>query len=460
MERILILGAGRSAASLIHYLLEHAQTHSWQITIGDSMLEQAKQMASGYADTRVIAFDVNDNEQLQAEVARAEVVISLLPAQFHILVAHACLNHKRPLFTASYVSAEMEALAPRVEDAGLLFVMECGLDPGIDHMTAMQAIHRIRKEGGKLFSFKSYAGGLLAPQSEDNPWRYKFTWNPRNVVLAGQGTAQFIRNGHYKYIPYHGLFGRLETLEVPGYGTFEAYPNRDSLGYRKVYGLHDIPTMLRGTMRRPGFSQAWQLLVKLGLTENSYKLENSEKMTYRAFVNSFLAYDTERSVEEKFCAYLGVTTEDEAYQKVAWLGLFEDEVIGLANATPAEVLQKRLMEKWHFGEEDRDMIVMHHQFGYLKDGKPHCLEASLVSIGQDSLHTAMSNTVGWPLAIAVKNYMLGKLNLKGIHRPMNPELYEPILQELDAMGIEMTEEEKEWTEPLPPSILEMQVVGQ
>ncbi|HAA22792.1 MAG TPA: saccharopine dehydrogenase, partial [Cytophagales bacterium] len=389
MQRVLLLGAGRSAASLIHYLVKHASEHNWHISIGDYNPEVAKELVEESSQVRIFKFDVNSEEQRVDEVRAVDVVISLLPARFHIYVAEACLKMKKPMFTASYIADDMQALEGKIREAGLFFLMECGLDPGIDHMTAMQSIHSIQARGGQLFSFKSYAGGLLAPQSEDNPWRYKFTWNPRNVVLAGQGTAQFIRNGRYKYIPYHDLFTRLEPIQIPGYGDFEAYPNRDSLRYRKVYNLADIPTMLRGTMRRPGFSAAWHLLVKLGLTEDGYTLEGSEEMTYREFVNSFLAYDVQRTVEEKLCSYLGVTQEEEAFQKLVWIGLFENEPIGLPNATPAQVLQKRLEERWRFGQEDRDMIVMHHQFGYLLDGKPHCMEASLATVGQEPGHTGM-----------------------------------------------------------------------
>ena len=452
MKNILILGAGRSAASLIDYLLKHSVAENWQVKIGDYQPSFAEKAVQGYANASAFTFNVFDETQRANEVQQADVVISLLPASFHIHVGKACLQYKKPLFTASYISKEFSDLARDVEEAGLLFLMESGLDPGIDHMTAMQAIDEIRAQGGELFSFKSYTGGLLAPQSEDNPWRYKFTWNPRNVVLAGQGTAQFIRNGLYKYIPYHNLFTRVEDIVIPGYGDFEAYPNRDSLSYRKVYGLEDIPTMLRGTIRRPGYGAAWNLLVRLGLTDDSYTLENASTMTYRQFINAFLAYDTTRSVEEKVCRYFGIGETSEEFQKLAWLGLFEDEMIGLENPTPAQVLQKKLEERWHFGEDDRDMIVMQHQFGYFVNNQPKRLTASLVSIGRDHVQTAMSDTVGWPLAMAVKNYLQGKYTQVGVVRPVTQEIYQPILAELLEKGIEFTETTEDWKEPLPQPV--------
>lgn len=446
MKQILILGAGRSASSLIHYLLKHASTENWHIAIGDYDPSFARSMVEGYSNTEVFSFDVFNDDAKNERVQGADLVISLLPAQFHIKVAKACLMYSKPLFTASYLSEEFDAIKADVEKAGLLFLMECGLDPGIDHMTAMQAIHKIQAEGGELVSFKSYAGGLLAPASEDNPWRYKFTWNPRNVVLAGKGTAQFIRDGKYKYIPYHHLFNRLELLDIPGYGAFEAYPNRDSLRYRKVYNLEGIPTMLRGTMRRPGFSEAWSLLVRLGLTEEGYTLEDAEKMTYREFTNSYLAFNPHKPVEDKFCEFFGVSKTSEAFQKIEWLGVFEDTPIGLTDPTPAQVFQQLLEKRWEFTEADRDMIVMHHQFGYRKEGKAYLMKASLVSLGEDHVHTAMSNTVGWPLAIAVKKYLQGKFDRTGVVRPVTPDIYGPVLEELTQMGIELTEEILDWQE--------------
>ncbi|RZK58255.1 MAG: saccharopine dehydrogenase, partial [Hymenobacter sp.] len=276
--RLLLLGAGRSAAVLIEYLLTHAPTEKWFLTVADAQAAHLAPVLAAHSEfTRPVTFDVHDAAQLDALVSQADVVISMLPAAFHPAVARACLRHRRHLATASYVGAEVRALHAEAAAAGLVFLMECGLDPGLDHLSAVQTIHALQAAGARITSFKSYCGGLVAPASEGaNPWRYKFSWNPRNVVLAGQGgPAHYLENGAEKFIPYPELFARAEVLAVPGHGHFEGYANRDSLSYREIYGLTDVQTMLRGTLRRPGYCGAWQVLVRLGLTDDTQKLGNA-----------------------------------------------------------------------------------------------------------------------------------------------------------------------------------------
>src|SRR5688572_23586675 len=279
MKNVLVLGAGRSSSSLIAYLLENAQKHEWRVVVGDTSLQAAQEKVGHHPEGKAILFDVLDESAATQSLLDADIVISLLPAHFHPKVAAYCLSLKKHLLTASYVSPEMQAFHEQATTNGLLFLNECGLDPGIDHMSAVQVMDKIRKEGGKLISFESFTGGLIAPETDpENPWRYKFTWNPRNVVMAGQGTAKYLQHGRYRFISYQQLFSRITKIEVPGYGSFEGYANRDSLKYIDTYGLQGIKTMLRGTLRNEGFCSAWNILVQLGCCDDTYLLDHVDTM--------------------------------------------------------------------------------------------------------------------------------------------------------------------------------------
>jgi saccharopine dehydrogenase-like NADP-dependent oxidoreductase len=344
--------------------------------------------------------------------------------------------------TASYVSEEMKALSGQAKAAGVVIMNEIGVDPGIDHLSAMRVINDIKEKGGELKAFETFTGGLVAPEYDNNPWNYKFTWNPRNVVLAGTGTAQFIQGGKYKYIPYNQLFRRTEIIDIEGYGKFEGYANRDSLSYREIYDLNDIPTMFRGTLRKPGYCRAWDAFVQLGATDDTYTMEGSENMTNREFINSFLGFNPNDSVELKFKHYLNIRQDEvELYEKFEWLGIFEDTKIGLKNATPAQILQHILEKKWTLEKEDKDMIVMWHRFRYVINGKDEEIHSSMVVKGDDQKYTAMAKTVGLPLAISVKMILNGTISTPGVHIPITKEIYNPILDELENYGINFTEKE-------------------
>ncbi|HAN78389.1 MAG TPA: saccharopine dehydrogenase, partial [Bacteroidales bacterium] len=441
MKKILVLGAGLSASSLIKYLIDHAEQFDWQVRVGDMSEEVAKSKIGNSARAQAFEFNINNQPQRETEIANCDLVISLLPARFHHLVAEIAVQNGKNMVTASYVAPEIKKLEKECLEKNLLILNEIGVDPGIDHMSAMKIIHEIKEKGGKITSFKSNTGGLVAPKYDTNPWNYKFTWNPRNVVVAGQGVAQYISNGFYKYIPYHKLFTRVERAEVLEYGEFEIYANRDSLKYRETYGLENIPTMMRGTMRRPGFSRAWNIFVQIGATDDTYILENSEDMTYREFINSFLSFHATLTVEQKLAAYAGIDEDSETMYKLRWLGIFKNEKIGLKNATPAQALQQLLEKKWKLESDDRDMIVMQHIFEYEMGGKKKRLTSSMVVEGTDSVHTAMSITVGIPVAIATKLILTGVITAKGVVIPVNKDIYEPVLAELADYGIKFTEEE-------------------
>lgn len=441
MNRILVLGAGRSATSLINYLLKESQINNWKLRVGDYSIELALEKCKGNDQAVGFQFDINNADQREQEVANADVVISMLPARFHVEVAKSCLNHNVHLITASYVSEEMKALDAEAKSKGLLFLNECGLDPGIDHMSAMHVIDKIRDAGNELKVFESFTGGLLAPSKEDNPWEYKFTWNPRNVVLAGQGIVKFIQEGKYKFIPYHKLFRRTEQVHIPGHGYFEGYANRDSLKYLDVYGLRGIDTIYRGTFRRPGFCRTWNVFVQIGATDDTYQMEGVDKMSHREFINSFLSYNPHDSVELKLAHYLGLELDGPEMHRLRWADLFEDTLVGLEEGTPAQILEHILKKKWTLNEEDKDMIVMWHKFEYLEGGERKEIHSTLVATGDDAINTAMSKTVGLPVGIAAKLVLQGQIKETGVHIPIKKNIYEPILNELEELGFEMTEKQ-------------------
>ena len=442
MKNILIIGAGKSSSALIKYLLDTSDKENLFLTIGDISTENAHKLINNHQNATAIVLDVFDKKQREEQIQKADLVISMLPARFHLDVAKDCIAFNKHMVTASYISDEMKSLDAAAKKKGLVFMNEIGLDPGIDHMSAMQVIDKIKDAGGKMLLFESFCGGIVAPESDNNLWNYKFTWNPRNVVLAGQGgAAMFIQEGTYKYIPYHKLFRRSEFLEVKGSGKFEAIANRDSLKYRSVYGLDDIPTMYRGTIRKIGFSRAWNIFVQLGMTDDSYTIEESENMSYRDFINLFLAYSPSDSVELKLRSYLKIDQDDVMWEKLIELDIFNpNKKIGLKNATPAQMLQSILEESWTLDENDKDMIVMQHLFGYELNGERFQIESSFVVLGENQTYTAMSKTVGLPVGIAAVNILKGKIKTPGVQIPISKEVYEPILKELEAHGIIFLEE--------------------
>ena len=436
MRTILVLGAGRSTQSLIDYLLHHAESENWHLTLADQNLVWAEQKLRGHHRGTAVALNAGDREARRALITGKFITVSMLPAFMHPEVASDCLDLGVHLATASYQSEALEKMSEAAKLKGLIFLNEIGVDPGIDHLSAMKLLDEVRSQGAELLGFESFTGGLLAPESPTNPWQYKFTWNPRNVVLAGAGGAvKFKQEGLYKFIPYHQLFRRTEFIDIPGYGRFEGYANRDSLQYRSVYGLDTIPTIYRGTLRRPGFCRAWDVFVKLGMTDDSYEMEGVAQMTHRSFVNAFLAYHEFNSLEIKLMHYLSIPQDDDLMEKLTWLDLFEDVPIGLDRGTPAQVLEHILSKKWTLGPLDTDMLVMWHKLTYRLHGTSYVLTSSLVVKGQGPEKTAMAHTVGLPLGMAVKRILTDQIKDRGTVIPITPEWYEPLLEELRDHGI-------------------------
>jgi saccharopine dehydrogenase-like NADP-dependent oxidoreductase len=443
MNNILIIGAGRSSTALINYVLEQAKTYNWFVTVADADHELANKRVNGHPNGRgtwLDALKVNDRREL---ISRADVVVSLLPAHLHLEVAQDCLKLKRHLITASYISKQMYALGDEARERALIFMGEMGLDPGIDHMSGKKLIDEIKAKGGRLKAFRSYTGGLVAPENDDNPWHYKFSWAPRNVVMAGQGTAQYIEDGKLRYVPYNRLFAQHRTIQVPGMGEYEVYVNRDSLLYRELYDLGPIPNLFRGTIRHKGYCRAWDALIKIGLTDTAFPILDSEEITYHELLDAYVSNSAPgNSVKEKTAALIGETLDSEVMKKLEWLGLFSKKKIRMRSATPALILENLLLEKWKLKEDEKDMVIMQHELDYEIARQNRRLTSTLILKGTDGNNTAMSSLVGLPIGIFVKHVMLGNINSIGVNIPVMKEVYEPVLKELEEYGVVFVEKDE------------------
>ena len=443
MRKILIIGSGKSSSYLIKYLLNKSEKENLFITIADKYITNTKVLLNSHSKSKAIELDVFDDESREKEIIGADIVISMLPARFHLMVAKDCIKHSKNMLTASYINDEMLALNSKAIEKDIVIMNEIGLDPGIDHMSAMKVIDYIKEKEAKIILFESYTGGLMAPESDNNLWNYKFTWNPRNVVLAGQGgPAKFLQQGYNKYIPYNKLFKRTQNLQIENYGSFEGYPNRDSLKYRNIYGLGDIKTLCRGTIRKVGFSESWDVFVQLGMTDDSYIIENSKDMKFRDFVDLFLPYNAKDRVELKLQKLLKISGKELIWSKLLELDIFSDQkTITLDKATPAQILEFILCKSWTLDPSDKDMIVMTHKFVYELKNKKYQIDSNMVCIGEDQTYTAMAKTVGLPLAIATLAILNSKITVKGVQLPVKKDIYNPILKELIEYGIEFNEYE-------------------
>jgi saccharopine dehydrogenase-like NADP-dependent oxidoreductase len=436
MKSIVILGAGRSATSLIDYLLKRAEKHDWHIVVADMDLDLVRQKTGDHPRSRAVQIDSRDPEKRRKLLKDARVVISMLPPDLHDVVALDCLAYQCHLLTASYLSAAMTGLGEEAKKRDLLFLTEMGLDPGIDHMSAMSMIREIRQEGGQILSFVSCTGGLISPESDDNPWHYKITWNPRNVILAGQRTARFRVDGMIKYLPYQQLFRNFQLIRVSDYGQFEMYPNRDSLPYASIYGLAATPTIIRGTLRHDGFCMGWDALVHLGLTDDQLIIEAGSFATYRDLLLAFLPYGT-MSLDRKLRQRIGEVSPEVLHQ-LKWL--LDDTAVPHKTASMAELLQELIVNKWALREDDRDMVVMHHEVTYRLDQKHMRRTSSMVHYGTNRMKTAMTDLVGLPLGIGTRLLLTGEIKLRGVYLPVAEAIYEPVLQELSGLGVGFREQ--------------------
>jgi saccharopine dehydrogenase-like NADP-dependent oxidoreductase len=434
LKNILIIGAGKSAVFLIEYLLKEAQINNWRVTLADANLSAAEARIKDNSKGKAIQFDVANIDLLNQLIQQQDLVVSMLPAHMHGDVAKACVAYGKHMVTASYVSDTMKSLHEAAKNKGLILLNECGLDPGIDHASAMKIIHEIKAKGGEISSFKSYCGGLVSPESNTNPWGYKFSWNPRNVVLAGQNTAIFLDHKKVQHIPQNRIFTQIEPIKIEGLGHFDGYANRDSLSYIDIYGLQNVNTMLRGTLRQSGYCKAWNALLALGLADDSFIIKNAKQFTYTTLALSFLSA-TANDLKAAWKELVGKYWDDEVENKLAFLGFFSDEPILLEQGTPAQLLQNLLERKWQLMPEDKDMIVMQHIFEYSLDNKKYRLFSSLEEHGQDQVYTAMAKTVGLPAAIVAKLILTNQLKTSGVVIPTIKEIYNPLLKELESFDV-------------------------
>ena len=420
MRNILILGAGKSSISLIDYLVDHAATENWELTVADITKELALQKTKGRIHTQATGIDIKNDETRRALIGSFEIVISMLPAVFHSIIAHDCLDLGKNLVTPSYISPAMKDMDQAVRDKGLIFMNEMGLDPGIDHMSAMHIIDMLKAEGKEIISFRSHCGGLVAPESDTNDWHYKFSWNPRNVILAGQGDGgiRWKEDGEIQEITYHELFSNTSMIGLTNQGMYESYPNRDSLKYIAEYGLEQAQTVYRGTLRVPPFCEAWDCLVQLGLTSPTGKC---------------IWVSKDEAIEQ-----LDLSENPEILYMLEEIGVFDESNFPL-HIPPADSLQRLLEDKWKMRPTDRDLVVMVHEIDYKDGDAVKHIQSSLYLTGEDSEHTAMALTVGLPLAVVTKLILNGQITQRGVLMPKDKGIYEPVLKELEKYGVKFEE---------------------
>ncbi|MBC8366621.1 saccharopine dehydrogenase NADP-binding domain-containing protein [bacterium] len=443
MKQVLVLGAGQSAPYLIATLLEMADTHDWFVTVGDLDQDLASQRVNGHSRGNAVRFDVNDSHLRDRLISQANLVVNMLSPRFQDLIAWDCVQHGKHMLSVSYRSQGLRDLEMDAQREGVLLLSELGLDPGIDHMSAMQIIRRIKNKGGRITGFASYGSGIPSHEQEHNPLRYVVTWNPRNVVMSAEAGAQYMEGGQIKIVPYHHVFHHTWTVNVEGVGPLEAYPNRDSLRYMKTFGLDDVHTMIRGTLRYPGWSETWARIVQLGLPNEGLSIPDLANRSYREVVEMFLPMNVSGpKIETRVARFLGISPTGGIMDKLRWLGLFSEEKTNCKGESSAAMLIELLQRKLPLGKDERDMVVLVHEMDVEYPGKDRPDEkitSTFVVQGEPGGFTAMSKTVGLPAALAAELLLTDKLHLKGAQLPTHPSIYEPILESLRERGMEFTE---------------------
>jgi saccharopine dehydrogenase (NADP+, L-glutamate forming) len=427
-QTILIIGAGKSATVLIQYLQQKAVENDWYILLADGDEAIAKNKWNNAPNGTALGIDIENNLDRQNLVQKADIVVSMMPAQLHFLVAKDCLHFGKPLFTASYVDDNMRSIASEIEAKQLLFLCEMGLDPGIDHMSAMAIIDEIHQKGGKITSFKSHCGGLVAPESDDNPWHYKISWNPRNIILAGKAGAIYLENGATISKDYSTIFEQAPVVDLPGIGHLAFYPNRNSLSYIDTYHLHGVKDFVRTTLRYPAFCIGWNAIVQLHLTDETV-IDLAPNTTVKNWFESHIQQKGLEQILEKF-------TQDPAIKvQLEFIGLYEPTPIPSQFNSNASILQWLLEGKWKLTATDKDLVVMLHEIEYSIGTRQFKLDSSMVLTGEDAINTAMATTVGLPLAMGVCAYLKGEIKMTGLHIPIDARIYQPILKCLAEEGI-------------------------
>ena len=443
MKNILVLGAGKSAPYLIHYLLKNAEKHDWFVTVADRDLNAARNGIKNHPRGSAILFDINNQEMRIAQIAKNDIVLNMLSPMFQHQVALSCVQFGRHMISVSYEDERIRDIEKDAQRKGILILTEMGLDPGIDHMSAASMLEDIRSRGGIVTSFESYGGGLPALDSLNNPLKYVISWNPRNVVMAGESGAQYYKDKKIKIIPHHYVFLHSWPIEIDGLGMMEAYPNRDSLNYKSLYGFDKADTVIRGTLRYPGWSETWFQIVRLGLPNEQQRIPNLEFRSWSELTEMFLPLNsTGPNVSQRVANFLNISPTGQIMQNLQWLGLFSDEKIGVKVATSAEAMTHLLGKKLELTSDIRDMVVLFHRM-HVKYPKSNKVDeeynATMIYNGERGGFTAMSKSVGLPAGIVAKLLLTDKLKLTGCHIPMHPDIYRPVLKELAANGLKFTE---------------------
>jgi saccharopine dehydrogenase (NADP+, L-glutamate forming) len=436
MEKILVLGAGFVAGPLVRYFLSREEA---EVRVADLEPAKAKALVGDHPSGKALGLDLADEAPLSKQIAWADVVVSLVPYAFHPLVARLCVARGKSMVTTSYVSDEMRALDDAARQAGVVLVNEVGLDPGIDHMEAMRIIDGIKSAGGRVLEFTSHCGGLPAPEANTNPFGYKFSWSPRGVLLAGKNPARYLKDGKEVYVPGDELFDNCRPLSVNGLPDFEAYPNRSSLPYIELYGIPETRTMLRGTLRYPGWCETLKKIAEIGLLDATEK--NLAGMTGIKFIRSILGmpvdWNVKKAVRERF------KLDSKVLDRLEWLGLFGEEPLGLDRGAAIDLLESLMLKKLRYEPGERDMIVLRHDFlAESREGRRERITSTLIDYGVPGGDSAMARTVAYPAASAARLILEGKLGLTGVRIPVERELYAPILEEIRGAGIVFVEERR------------------
>ena len=442
MKNILILGAGKSSPYLISYLIDYATQNHWFVTVGDLDKALAESRVQNRENTEAIFFDINDTELRNKYIRKSDIVINILAPRFQHIIALTCVQYGKHMISVSYQDKRIRELDSDAQKKGILLLTEIGLDPGIDHMSAASLVNRIRSKGGFVRNFQSYGGGLPAPDSIDNPFKYVISWNPRNVVMAGENGAQYIENGKIILVPFHNVFLHTWSVEVPGLGIMEAYPNRDSLSYQKQYGFDNADTVIRGTLRYPGWCETWFHIIRLGLPNENLTIPNLKDRTYAELTGMFLPPEVgDGELKHLVAGFLNISPTGTIMEKLQWLGLFSDEKINANLETSAEVLTHLISRKLKLNENARDMVVLQHKLivEYEKNRREQII-STMINYGEKAGFSSMAKSVGLPAAIVAKLLMEEKLPLTGCHIPTHPIIYQPVLKELEEAGLKFTEQ--------------------
>lgn len=434
MSNVLILGAGLVAGPLVRYLLG---VKGFRVTVATRTVDKAERLIDGARNGTAVALDVDDEAALEALIAKHDLSISLLPYVHHPLVARLCVKHEKQMVTTSYVKDAMRALDGAARDAGVILLNEIGVDPGIDHMSAMQVIHRIRDEGGTLVSFASNTGGLPAPEANTNPMGYKFSWAPRGVVLAGKNPARFLKGGKIVDVPGPQLFAHHGPCAIAGFGELEVYPNRDSLPYIESYGIPSVESMFRGTLRYPGWCNTLKAIVDLGILDETERT-NLVGLTFGQWTGRLLGM-TGKATALDLARCLGRSADAKPVTDLVWLGLVSDDPLPKEATTYLDVLAQRMLSKMQYASGERDMLVMQHEFVVRYADRTEKILSTMVDYGIPNGDTSMSRLVGLPAAIAARMILQGEIDLPGVQVPMVPAIYEPVLEELATLGVRFTE---------------------